>query len=71
MAVLKIRYFDQITKKMVEIEANADVVDISIPKQEHSPALVVTVNTDAILVHEQEKRLAMYDLSEIVSQADE
>lgn len=51
---MKIRFFDRVQNKQVEINA-ADVVAIEIPEQKEYdlPALVVNVKRDAVIVDRQ------------------
>lgn len=68
--MLKIQYFDRQEKTMKHIEIPADCVGIEIPDQEGAAGLVVTVNTDAVQIHQIGKRIAMWEFTDVVAEAD-
>lgn len=65
-----VKYYDRTKGETVGINVPTDVVAIYIPAQDGQPALVVNVNTDAVLVDTAEgKRVAMYEFGELLSKA--
>lgn len=70
--MLKIRYYDRDKKKSVELDLPADVVAINIPETDEQPALVVNVNTDAVIVDTASgKRVQMHEFSDMLAEADD
>jgi hypothetical protein len=52
MTILTVRYFVRKQNKMVKLKIPADVLEVNLPDNpdEGLPPLVVTVNTDAVLI---------------------
>ena len=67
---LTIRYHCRTNNQTIELEIPADVVAIKIPEQEGLPALTVNVNTDAVIVDAGEKRLSMYEFTDLYAEAE-
>ncbi len=69
--MLRISYYDRQKKEMVSLEIPTDVVAVHIPPEEGQPALVVNVNTDAVLVDTATgEKVAMYEFTELLSDAE-